>query len=79
MKGTLIGLEIKVRFDDSYFQEPISCHEFLFALKTTVPFPDDAEFEGMTIMTDLYSDQSLIIKEIEWSYQYNQRIMLLSL
>ena len=42
----LIGKEIKVRFDENYFTDDPTCREFLFALKTTSPFPEDVRFEG---------------------------------
>ena len=47
--GTRIGMELKVTFDQSYFDSPNQCNNFLFGLRSPVPFPDDATFSYLLI------------------------------
>ena len=47
--GVAVGLELKLRFDTKYTTN--NCEDFTFALKSSVPFPDDTAFqEGIQIV-----------------------------
>ena len=41
--GVAIGLELKLRFDTKYTTN--DCENFTFAIKSTVPFPEDTTFK----------------------------------
>merc|ERR1711935_1013979 len=59
--GKLEGVEVRVRFDESYFVEPTTCGKFLFGLKSAVPFPADASFSAMGATATFVSvDRTLV-------------------
>ena len=41
--GVAVGLELKLRFDTKYTTN--NCEDFTFALKSSVPFPEDTAFQ----------------------------------
>lgn len=42
--GVVVGLELKLRFDTKYTTN--NCADFTFAIKSSVPFPEDATFQA---------------------------------